>query len=114
MDVRIAAPRSLWPADELVAGAREFAAASGGQVTITEDVEEAVRGCDVLLTDVWVSMGESDEVWAERIELLMPYQINAQTMALTGNPDVKFMHCLPAFHNADTAGRQGDRARSSA
>jgi ornithine carbamoyltransferase len=102
MDVRIAAPRSLWPADDLVAAAREFAAASGGRVTITGDVEEAVRGCDVLLTDVWVSMGEPDEVWAERIELLRPYQINAQTMALTDNPDVKFMHCLPAFHNTDT------------
>jgi ornithine carbamoyltransferase len=102
MDVRIAAPRSLWPPDELVAGAREFAAASGGRVTITDNVEEAVSGCDVLLTDVWVSMGEADEVWAERIELLMPYQINAQTMALTGNPDVKFMHCLPAFHNTET------------
>ena len=62
----------------------------------------------MLLTDVWVSMGEPDEVWAERIELLMPYQVNAETMALTGNPDVKFMHCLPAFHNTDTAGRQGD------
>jgi ornithine carbamoyltransferase len=102
MDVRIAAPKSLWPADDLVSSAREFAAASGGRVTITDDVEEAVQGCDVLLTDVWVSMGESDEVWAERIELLTPYQINERTMALTGNPDVKFMHCLPAFHNADT------------
>jgi ornithine carbamoyltransferase len=102
MNVRIAAPRSLWPADALVAGAREFAAASGGRVTITDNVEEAVSGCDVLLTDVWVSMGEADEVWAERIELLMPYQINAQAMALTGNPDVKFMHCLPAFHNTET------------
>jgi ornithine carbamoyltransferase len=71
-------------------------------VTITADVEEAVRGCDVIATDVWVSMGEPDEVWAERIELLAPYQVNAQTMALTGNPDVKFMHCLPAFHNTDT------------
>ena len=65
-------------------------------------VAEAVRGCDFLLTDVWVSMGESDDVWAERIELLMPYQVNAAAMAATGNPDVKFMHCLPAFHNADT------------
>ena len=71
-------------------------------MTITDDVAEAVQGCDVLLTDVWVSMGESDDVWAERIKLLSPYQINAQTMAATGNPDVKFMHCLPAFHNADT------------
>ena len=102
MDVRIAAPRSLWPADDLVAKVRELAAASGGNVVITEDVEEAVRGADVLLTDVWVSMGEADSVWAERIALLTPYQINAQTMALTGNPDVKFMHCLPAFHNTET------------
>ena len=102
MDVRIAAPKSLWPAQELVDMAKGFADAAGGSVTITDDVEEGVRGCDFLLTDVWVSMGESDDVWAERIELLMPYQINAQTMAATGNPDVKFMHCLPAFHNADT------------
>jgi ornithine carbamoyltransferase len=102
MNARIAAPQSLWPAEELVARARETATTSGASVTITEDVEEAVSGCDFLLTDVWVSMGESDDVWAERIELLKPYQINAQTMALTGNPDVKFMHCLPAFHNTDT------------
>jgi ornithine carbamoyltransferase len=102
MDVRIAAPKSLWPSEELIARAREIADSSGARVTITDDVEEGVRGADVLLTDVWVSMGESDDVWTERIELLMPYQINAQTMAATGNPDVKFMHCLPAFHNADT------------
>jgi ornithine carbamoyltransferase len=102
MDVRIAAPRSLWPAEDLVARARDHAAAAGGKVTITDDVQEAVRGCDVLLTDVWVSMGESDDVWAERIELLKPYQVNAETMAATGNPDVKFMHCLPAFHNTET------------
>jgi ornithine carbamoyltransferase len=102
MDVRIAAPRSLWAAQDLIERARGFAEAAGGRITITEDVEQAVRGCDVLVTDVWVSMGEADEVWAERIELLTPYQVNARTMALTGNPDVKFMHCLPAFHNADT------------
>jgi ornithine carbamoyltransferase len=102
MDVRIAAPVSLWPATDLGARAREIASQSGARVTITEGVEEAVRGCDVLLTDVWVSMGEPDEVWAERIELLRPYQINARTMALTGNPDARFMHCLPAFHNTDT------------
>jgi len=102
MDVRIASPKSLWPAQELIDMATEFAGAAGGRITITEDVAEAVSGCDFLLTDVWVSMGESDEVWAERIELLMPYQINAQTMAATGNADVKFMHCLPAFHNTET------------
>jgi ornithine carbamoyltransferase len=102
MDVRIAAPKSLWPRDEIVALANEFAEESGATITITESVEEAVKGCDFLLTDVWVSMGEPDEVWAERTELLLPYQVNAATMAATGNPNVKFMHCLPAFHNADT------------
>jgi ornithine carbamoyltransferase len=102
MDVRIASPKSLWPRDEIVALARETAAETGATITITDDVAEAVKGADVLLTDVWVSMGESDEVWAERIELLKPYQVNSAAMALTGNPDVKFMHCLPAFHNTDT------------
>jgi ornithine carbamoyltransferase len=102
MDVRIASPKSLWPRDEVVEEARSFAAESGAQITITDDVAEAVKGADVLLTDVWVSMGEADEVWKERIELLTPYQVNAEKLALTGNPDVKFMHCLPAFHNADT------------
>ena len=98
MDVRIAAPESLRPSDEVVALARE----RSERITITDDVAEAVRGCDVLFTDVWVSMGEPDEVWAERIELLLPYQVNAETMRLTGNADVKFMHCLPAFHDTRT------------
>jgi ornithine carbamoyltransferase len=102
MDVRIASPKSLWPRDEIVDLARSTAEETGAQITITDDVAEAVRGADVLLTDVWVSMGEADEVWAERIELLTPYQVNAAAMAATGNPDVKFMHCLPAFHNTDT------------
>jgi ornithine carbamoyltransferase len=102
MDVRIASPRSLWPREEIADEARELAAETGGSILITEDVAEAVKGADVLLTDVWVSMGEADEVWAERIKLLTPYQVNAQAMELTGNPDAKFMHCLPAFHNTDT------------
>jgi ornithine carbamoyltransferase len=102
MDVRIASPKSLWPRDEIVELARSTAEETGGSITITDGVAEAVRGADVLLTDVWVSMGEPDEVWKERIELLTPYQINAETMAQTGNPDVKFMHCLPAFHNTET------------
>src|SRR4051812_4294108 len=102
MDVRIAAPKSLWPSDEVVSLARGFAAESGAKLTITDDVAEAVRGCDVLLTDVWVSMGEAPEVWKERIDLLLPYQVNAKAMELTGNPDCKFMHCLPAFHNTET------------
>jgi ornithine carbamoyltransferase len=102
MDVRIASPKSLWPRDEIVEPARSVASETGGRITITEDVGEAVRGADVLLTDVWVSMGEADEVWAERIELLTPYQVNTETMLKTGNPQVKFMHCLPAFHNTET------------
>ena len=102
MDVRIAAPKSLWPNDEILESARGFAAESGGKVRVTDNVAEAVKDADFLLTDVWVSMGEADDVWAERIELLKPYQVNAEAMAATGNPNTKFMHCLPAFHNTDT------------
>ena len=102
MDVRIASPKPLWPRDEIVELAESIASDTGAQIKITDDVADAVRGADVLLTDVWVSMGEPDEVWAERIELLKPYQVNAEAMKLSGNPDVKFMHCLPAFHNTDT------------
>jgi ornithine carbamoyltransferase len=103
MDVRIAAPKSLWPSDEFVSLAQEIAAETGAKITITENVAEAVQGCDVVFTDVWVSMGEPAEAWGERIALLTPYQVNKETLALTGNPDVKFMHCLPAFHNTDTS-----------
>lgn len=102
MDVRIVAPRSLWPADSVVAQANRYAAESGARVTLTEDVAEGVRGADFVHTDVWVSMGEPKEVWAERIELLSPYQVNAEMLALTGNSRVKFMHCLPAFHDLET------------
>ena len=102
MDVRLGAPKHLWPVDELVAKANELAAASGGKVTLTEDPKAAVRGVDFVHTDVWVSMGEPDSVWAERIKLLLPYQVNAALMAATGNPKAKFLHCLPAFHNRQT------------
>jgi ornithine carbamoyltransferase len=102
MDVRIASPRSLWPRDEIVELARSIAAETGAEITITEDPKEAVNGADVILTDVWVSMGEPDEVWVQRIDLLKPYQVNSELMAATRNPDAKFMHCLPAFHNTDT------------
>ncbi|PKV83147.1 ornithine carbamoyltransferase [Streptomyces sp. TLI_146] len=102
MDVRIAAPRQLWPDTELVATCRALAERSGARITLTEDVETAVRGADFLHTDVWVSMGEPADTWQERIELLLPYQVDEKTLALTGNPDVKFMHCLPALHDRST------------
>ena len=102
MDVRLCAPEHLWPEEHLIAQCREIAAETGARLTLTADVAEGVKGADFLYTDVWVSMGEPDSVWAERVKLLKPYQINAQAMEMTGNPDVKFMHCLPAFHNADT------------
>lgn len=103
MDVRLAAPRVCWPEDGLVARSEGFAADSGGRITITESVEEAVRDADFLYTDVWVSMGEPASMWAERIELLRPYQVNAEVMAMTGEPPAKFLHCLPAFHDRHTA-----------
>ena len=102
IDFRAACPAEYAPAGELVEECRKIAAQTGGKVTITDNVPEAVAGCDFLYTDVWVSMGEPDEVWAERIALMKPYQINAEVMKATGNPDVKFMHCLPAFHDLKT------------
>ena len=102
MDFRAAAPKACWPAEELVAKCREIAKETGAKITLTESVEEGVKGCDFLYTDVWVSMGEPDTVWAERIKLLTPYRVTAAVMAATGNPHTKFMHCLPAFHNRDT------------
>jgi ornithine carbamoyltransferase len=103
MDVRIAAPRTLWPEAELVTACRALAEGSGARITLTEDVETAVRGADFLHTDVWVSMGEPAAAWRERIELLLPYQVGEKTLAATGNPDVRFMHCLPALHDDGTA-----------
>ena len=102
MDVRLCAPQSLWPSAELVDQCRAIAAETGGRLTLTESVQEGVQGVDFIYTDVWVSMGEPDSVWAERINLLMPYQVNAQMMQAAGNPQVKFMHCLPAFHDRNT------------
>ncbi len=102
MDVRICAPRRLWPNPTLVETARAMAAESGAILTITEDVDEGVHGVDFLCTDVWLSMGQPAAEWKDRIEWLLPYQVNAKMIARTGNPDVKFMHCLPAFHDRST------------
>ncbi|TAJ12385.1 ornithine carbamoyltransferase [Marinilabiliaceae bacterium JC017] len=102
MDVRIVGPKSLQPDAELVKQCEEIAKETGASITITDDVQKGVEGCDFLYTDVWVSMGEADEVWKERIELLSPYQINKKTMEMTGNPSCRFLHCLPAFHNRET------------
>ena len=102
MDVRIVAPKALQPAKELVDQCQAVARETGARITITDDVEAGVKGCDFVITDVWVSMGEPAEVWKERIDLLKPYQVNAALMAKTGNPACKFMHCLPAYHNLET------------
>jgi ornithine carbamoyltransferase len=102
MDVRLCAPKVCWPEKSIVDCAISTTAETGGKVTLTEDLKAAVGGCDFLYTDVWLSMGEPEDKWAERIKLLKPYQINAGTMKMTGNPDTKFMHCLPAFHNTET------------
>ena len=103
MDVRIIAPSQLQPNPELIASCKEIAAETGARVTVTDNVAEGVKGCDFLYTDVWVSMGEPQEVWKERIDLLLPYQVNKKVMEATGNPNCKFMHCLPAFHNLETS-----------
>ncbi len=102
MDVRLCAPESLWPEKALVEQCRQIAAETGARLTLTAEVAKGVAGADFLYTDVWVSMGEPDEVWQERTELLLPYQVNAAAINATGNRDVKFLHCLPAFHNRET------------
>ncbi|WOX13183.1 ornithine carbamoyltransferase [Streptomyces sp. N50] len=102
MDVRIVAPKSYWPAEEIVTAARALAERSGARVTLTEGIEEGVAGADFVVTDVWVSMGEPKQVWDERIAALAPYAVTMDVLRATGNPDVKFLHCLPAFHDLGT------------
>jgi len=102
MDFRAAAPKACQPSEELVSKCREIAKKTGAKITITENVDEALKGVDFIYTDVWVSMGEADSAWEERIKLLKPYQVNAEALKKTGNPRVKFLHCLPAFHNRET------------
>lgn len=102
MDFRAAAPKLCQPGKDLQKKCKEIAKQTNGKVTVTENVEKAVKGCDFLYTDVWVSMGEPEEVWEKRIKLLTPYQVNKKVLEMTGNPNVKFLHCLPAFHNRET------------
>jgi ornithine carbamoyltransferase len=102
MDVRLCGPKHLWPDDKLVSTCREIAKDTGARITLTDDPKVGVKGVDFLYTDVWVSMGEDASVWDERVKLLKPYQVNQQLVELTGNPTVKFMHCLPAFHDRNT------------
>jgi ornithine carbamoyltransferase len=102
LDLRLVAPKACWPQEKLVAECQALAAQTGGKITLTEDIAAGVKGADFIYTDVWVSMGEAKEKWAERISLLRPYQVNSAMLGLTGNPDVKFLHCLPAFHDDQT------------
>lgn len=102
LDLRLVAPKACWPEESLVAECKALAEKNGGNITLTEEIATGVKGADFIYTDVWVSMGEAKEKWAERINLLRPYQVNSEMLALTGNPDVKFLHCLPAFHDDQT------------
>ena len=101
-DVRLAGPAALAPPDDVVGIAQDIAGRTGAQITVTEDAAQAVQGADFIHTDVWVSMGESKDVWTERVNLLTPYQVNSALLEKSGNPRVKFMHCLPAFHDPNT------------
>ncbi|WP_391088367.1 ornithine carbamoyltransferase [Vibrio sp. NH-UV-68] len=103
MDIRLVAPKAFWPEHELVTTCQAIAKQTGAKITLTENVEEGVQGCDYLYTDVWVSMGEAPEAWDERVAMMTPYQVNMKVIEQTGNPQVKFMHCLPAFHDDQTA-----------
>lgn len=102
MDVRLCAPKENWPEEELVKKCKSIAKESRARITLTEKVEDGVKGVDFLYTDVWLSLGEAAEKWEERIKLMKPYQVNMDVIKLTGNPKVKFLHCLPAFHNRET------------
>jgi ornithine carbamoyltransferase len=102
MDIRLAGPKQSWPQTTRVDLAHAIAKETNAHITLTDDAEAAVRGCDFLYTDVWVSMGEATALWGERIQQMLPYQVNSNLMAMTQNPNAKFMHCLPAFHNTDT------------
>jgi len=102
LDLRLVAPKACWPEERLVAECKALAAQTGGKITLTEDIAAGVKGADFIYTDVWVSMGEAKEKWAERIALLRDYQVNSHMIQLTGNPQVKFLHCLPAFHDDQT------------
>jgi ornithine carbamoyltransferase len=102
MDFRSVAPKQMWPDEDLVKECQEIAKETGATITLTENVDEGVKGVDFIYTDVWVSMGEADEVWKDRIAMMLPYQVNAEMMKKTGNPKTKFLHCLPAFHNRET------------
>lgn len=102
MDLRLAGPRSTWPVEERMKLALDLASETGARLTVSEDVETAVKGCDFLYTDVWVSMGQGTELWSERIKQMLPYQVNDQVMAMTQNPATKFLHCLPALYNTET------------
>lgn len=102
-DVSIVAPRALWPSDDVQSMARDLASESGARLTVTEDVRAGLEGVEFVHTDIWVSMGEPEEEWARRVELLRPYRVDADLMAMTGDPGTKFMHCLPAYHDQNTA-----------
>jgi len=102
MDVRLAGPRTCWPHQDIIDASHAVAKETGARITVTEDAKAAVYGCDFLYTDVWVSMGQPAELWSDRIQQMLPYQVNSQLMAAANNPNVKFMHCLPAFHNTET------------
>lgn len=107
MEIRLVAPKQFWPEEKLLTQCQEIAKQTGGKIILTEEVKEGVSGCDFLYTDVWVSMGESKDAWDERVKLMTPYQVNMDMIKATGNPHVKFMHCLPAFHNEETtAGKE--------